>query len=152
MVVENIHRRAAASTTAAAGADHPARGRRGRRPDHPGHADGDRGAAADGLRQRADGPVHERRSRSTRQHGHAAVAGDRLRRHALAGAAAAAHGQAGAHAAPAERATSSPRWLARFFTRVMTPFLRGDARPAQPLAAGRGIGAGDRCCRWRWRR
>jgi hypothetical protein len=46
----------------------------------------DRRAAAHGLCQRADGPVHEPHPHQ-RQHGHAAVAGDCLRGHALAGAA-----------------------------------------------------------------
>jgi hypothetical protein len=99
VVVENIHRHQAAAARQAAGADHPRRGGRGRRPDHPGHADRDRRAAADGLRQRADGPVHEP-DPDQRQHGHAAVAGHRLRGHAVAGALV-DEGAAGAGTAPA---------------------------------------------------
>ena len=50
VVVENIHRHQQLHPGQAAGADHSRRGRRSRRPDHPGHVDGDRRAAADGLR------------------------------------------------------------------------------------------------------
>jgi hypothetical protein len=85
VVVENIHRHQALHPGRSRCARSSRRGRRGRRPDHPRHLHGDRGAAADGLRQRADGPVHEP-DPDQRQHGHAAVAGHRLRRHALAGA------------------------------------------------------------------
>jgi multidrug efflux pump subunit AcrB len=53
VVVENIHRHQQLDPGKAAARHHPGGGRRGRRPDHPGHADGDRRAAADGLRQRA---------------------------------------------------------------------------------------------------
>jgi Cu/Ag efflux pump CusA len=76
VVVENIHRHLA-------DADHSRRCRRGRRPDHPGHAHRHCRPAADGLRVRADGPVHEPDPDQC-QHGHAAVAGDRLCRHTLA--------------------------------------------------------------------
>jgi multidrug efflux pump subunit AcrB len=49
-------------------------------------------------------------------------------------------GKAGAHAAPSS-ADRLGAWLARFFTRVMTPFLRGDAgrRNRWLLAAGVGL-------------
>jgi multidrug efflux pump subunit AcrB len=50
------------------------------------------------------------------------------------------HRQAGAHAAPAS-ADRLGAWLGRFFTRVMTPFLRGDdgRRSRWGLAAGIGL-------------
>jgi hypothetical protein len=69
----------------AAARDHPAGGRRGRRADHPGDADGHRRAAADGLRDRPDGPVHEP-DPDQLVDGYGHLAGRRLRRHALAGA------------------------------------------------------------------
>jgi hypothetical protein len=85
VVVENIHRHQQLDPAQAAARDHPGGGRRSRRPHHPGHADGDRGAAADGLRQRPDGAVHEPHPDQL-QPGHGAVAGHRLHGHAVAGA------------------------------------------------------------------
>jgi hypothetical protein len=98
VVVENIHRWQGLIPTNPA-RDHPGRRRRSRRADHPGHADGDRGAAADGLRHRPDGAVHEPDpDQFVDGHGH--FAGGRLRRHAVAGAKLMkSHG--GGHAAPA---------------------------------------------------
>jgi multidrug efflux pump subunit AcrB len=49
VVVENIHRHQAAVPGPHAGADHSRRGGRSGRPHHPGHAHGDRRAAAHGL-------------------------------------------------------------------------------------------------------
>ena len=86
VVVENIHRHQQLHPGKPLARAHSRRGRRGRRPDHPRDADGDRRAAADGLRLRPDGAVHEP-DPDQRQHGHADVAGDRLHRHAVAGAA-----------------------------------------------------------------
>ena len=66
VVVENIHRHQQLEPGSALRDIIPRRGGRSRWPDDPGHADGDRGTAADGLRLGLDGPVHELRSRSTR--------------------------------------------------------------------------------------
>ncbi|MCU0256469.1 MAG: efflux RND transporter permease subunit, partial [Vicinamibacterales bacterium] len=73
VVVENIHRHMGL---------HPRRGRGGRAHD-PGHLHRDRGAAADGLRLGADGPVHEP-DPDQRQPRHAHLARDRAGVHALA--------------------------------------------------------------------
>jgi hypothetical protein len=121
VVVENIHRHQQL-TRAAAARDHPRRGRRSRRPDHPGHADRDRRAAADGLRQRPDGPVHEP-DPDQLQLG-MAVAGDRLHRHALAGA------QADAARRTAHAGHGMPSRLPR-------PACRGCSPPAAALAGQR---------------
>ena len=132
VVVENIHRHQQLFPASRCWRDHPGRGRRGRRPDHPGHADRDRRAAADGLRVRPDGAVHEP-DPDQRQHGHADVAGDRVHRHALAGAAV----DEGAHAR--RRARTSPRRSSRCGKlgaavpsgRVRAPFLDDDRRGAR---------------------
>ncbi len=87
VVVENIHRRGVIGTSA--GAADPAGGGRSRRPDHTRDLHRDRGAAADGFRQRPDGPLHEP-DPDQRQHGHDHFARHRLHRHPLARAAAAA--------------------------------------------------------------
>ena len=58
VVVENIHRHQQLHPGKTLRRSSPARST-GRRPDDPGHAHRDRGAAADGLRLRADGAVHE---------------------------------------------------------------------------------------------
>ena len=82
VVVENIHRHMGFGS-GPLDADHSARSGRGGRPDDPGDVHGDRGPAADGVRQRPDGPVHEP-DPDQRQHGHADLAGDRAGVHALA--------------------------------------------------------------------
>ena len=64
VVVENIHRHMRARRQALLRGD-PAGGGRSRRADHPRHLHRDRGAAADGLRQRPDGARTCARSRST---------------------------------------------------------------------------------------
>ena len=61
----------------------PRGGRRGRRPDDPRHVHRHRRAAADGVRHRADGAVHEP-DPDQRQHGHGDLAGDRVHDHAVA--------------------------------------------------------------------
>ncbi len=73
----------ARARSGAAHRHHPRRGGRGRRPDHPRHLHRDRGAAADGLRQRPDGPLHEP-DPDQRQHGHADLARHRLHGDAVA--------------------------------------------------------------------
>ena len=85
VVVENIHRQQQLHPDRTLAAADSRRGGRGGRPDGAGHADGDRGLVADGLPHRPDGAVHEPHP-DQRQHGHAAVAGHRVQRHALAGA------------------------------------------------------------------
>jgi hypothetical protein len=82
VVVENIHRHMQMGGRSLAEAI-PAGGRRGRRPDHPGDVHGHRRTAADGLRERTDGAVHES-DPDQRQHRHADLAGGGLRGHALA--------------------------------------------------------------------
>jgi multidrug efflux pump subunit AcrB len=65
--------------------DHSVGGRRSRRPDHPRHHDRHRRPAADGLRHRPDGAVHEP-DPDQLVDGHGDLAGRRLRRDAVAGA------------------------------------------------------------------
>ena len=86
VVVENIHRHRLLEPRPSAGGHHPAGGRRGRRPDDPRDADRHRRAAADGVRQRPHGPVHEP-DPDQREHGHADLARHRVRDHAVARAA-----------------------------------------------------------------
>ncbi len=142
VVVENIHRHQQLDAGRAAARHHSARGGRGRRPDHPGHADGDRGAAADGLRERPDGPVHEP-DPDQPQPGHGAVAGHRLHRHALAGAEAdeaARHGWATIRTARTRRAASAPPCRALFAGLLAAvPGQRAQAL----AAAGRHPGGAD---------
>ena len=123
----------AARAGQAAARDHSGGRRRGRRPDHPGHADRDRRAAADGLRQRADGPVHEP-DPDQRQHGHGAVAGDRVHRHALAGAQADEGRTTTAVPAP-RRPRAWPCGCRALFTAVLRPLL-DSARKRWLLLAG----------------
>jgi hypothetical protein len=75
----------AAHARQAAARDHPRGGRRSRWPHHPGHADGDCGPAAHGLRERPDGAVHEPHPHQL-QPGHGPVAGHRLHGDPVAGA------------------------------------------------------------------
>ena len=82
VIVENIHRHMALGSGSLA-RDHSARGRRSGRPHDPRDVHRDRGAAADGVRERADGAVHEP-DPDQRQHGHAHFAGHRADVHALA--------------------------------------------------------------------
>ena len=58
VVVENIARHWAMQDGRAARAGHDRGGRRGRQSDRRRDADGGRGAAADAVRVRADGPLH----------------------------------------------------------------------------------------------
>ena len=67
----------------AARAARPARGGRGGRADDPRDVHGHRGAAADGVRHRADGALHEP-DPDQRLDRHADLARDRVRRHAVA--------------------------------------------------------------------
>jgi hypothetical protein len=73
VVVENIHRHMQMGGKSLAESI-PVRRRRGRRADHPGHVHRDRRAAADGLRHRADGALHEP-DPDQRQYRHADLAG-----------------------------------------------------------------------------
>ena len=117
VVVENIHRRGALPEGPLALI--PGGGGRSRRPDHTRDLHRDRGAAADGLRHRPDGPVHEPDS-DQRQHGHDHLARDRVHRHALARAEAA---QAACRSAAARK--RGDRRTLRLFRRVIGPFLGG---------------------------
>ena len=138
VVVENIHRHQQLYPGQAARGNHSRRGRRSRRPHHPGDADGDRGAAADGLRLRPDGAVHESHP-DQREHGHADVAGDCLRRHAVAVAAVAqgaACGVAKARNRMASRASSLQSSTASFGRCSTTP-----AASATACCWGSGVAA-----------
>ena len=135
VVVENIHRHQLLDPTRRAQGHHSRGGGRSRRPHHPGHAHGDRGAAADGLRQRPDGAVHEPDPHQ-QQPGHGAVAGHRLHRHALAGAEAdEAARHAGRPPHGALRPAASPPAMSRLFAGLLTPFLES-ARKRWLLLAG----------------
>jgi hypothetical protein len=86
VVVENIvrHVRLPERRAQAPRPDRARGGRRGGQPDDPRHLGGDRGHPADGLRGRADGPVHA--ADPDRLHrGDALLAGDRLHDHAVGG-------------------------------------------------------------------
>ncbi len=133
VVVENIHRHQQLHPGRPLARDHSRRGRRGRRAHHPGDADGDRRAAADGLRLRPDGAVHEP-DPDQRQHGHAAVAGDRLRRHAVAGAAVAEVG-AGVRRRAAPRGRPWPRGQDRTGVRAPVPAVARRTAAASATAA-----------------
>ena len=126
VVVENIHRHRALEPDAPLADADPARGRRSGRPDDPRHVHGDRRAAADGVRHRADGAVHEP-DPDQREHGHGDLARGRVRDHAVAGAqadaAARARGPGGEPARP----------LARVDVRAAAHALR--RRPARRAAA-----------------
>ena len=123
VIVENIHRRMALGGGHARRAD-SARGRRGRRPDDPRHLHGDRGAAADGVRQRPDGPLHEPDPDQLEPR-HADLAGRRAGVHALAVAQAAS----AAHDATPWRLRRRRRAIApQLFERVVRPFLDASRR------------------------
>jgi hypothetical protein len=128
VVVENIHRHMAMGGKTLLRGD-PAGGRRGRRPDDPRHLHGDRGAAADGLRQRADGPVHAA-DPDQRLGRHAAVAGDRADRHAVAvaeAAVAACPWQRREWRIPPRRAQRGPKRACTAVRAQMRPFLHPEA-------------------------
>ena len=104
-------------------------------PDHPRDLHGDRGAAADGVRLRADGPVHEPHPHQ-RQHGHADLAGDRAGVHAVAvEAAAVARERARAH--DDARRGVAPAPLLRARDVAVPARRRGAARAATSCTSAR---------------
>ena len=84
VVVENIHRHLQLAH-ARLERDHSGGRGRSRRPDYPRYAHGDRGAVADGLRQRANRPLHGA-DPDQRFNGHADIPGGSLRAATVAGA------------------------------------------------------------------
>ena len=99
VVVENIHRHRALAPDAPLRQPDPARGRRGGRADDPRDLHRDRRAAADGVRDRPDGAVHEP-DPDQRLDRDADLARGRVRRHAVA---------RGAAPRPAPRRRGRPR-------------------------------------------
>ena len=121
VVVENIHRWQALHPEQAAARNHSAGRRRSRRADHPRHLHRDRRAAADGLRHRPDGAVHEP-DPDQLVDGHGHFAGRRLRRDAVAGGTSAEkHGDT--HRARSQRAPKLDAPTGQHFPRLLTPFL-----------------------------
>ena len=98
---------------------------------------------------RADGALHEP-DPDQREHGHAALARDRVHRHAVA-----ARLLAEAARAPRARARRPQRLAARLaplFERMFAPVARRSARPrATARLLGVGVAAADRASRWRCR-
>ena len=128
VVVENIHRRAQIEPADAIAEIIPRGGRRGRRTDDPRDADRDRRAAADGVRQRTDGSLHEPDS-DQREHGNADLAGDRVHRHAVARAARCSRSRTRART----RSRLDARCIARF-SRLHRAISRRATRRARAIA------------------
>ena len=126
VVVENIHRHRLLYPDAPLGDADPDGRRRSRRPDDPRHVHGDRRAAADGVRHRAHGAVHEP-DPDQRQHGDGDLAGDRVHDHAVARA------EARAGSRPRGARAGSPRPLAGEDLRQAADAVR---RPRHAAVAG----------------
>ena len=143
VVVENIHRHMALGGEFVARGD-PAGSQRGRRANHPRHFHGDCRAAADGLRVGPDGAVHATDS-DQRVGRHAAVAGGRAGRDAVAGAETAwpssAHADVAAADSDGAEGNAADGRLHRVFRRLMLPFLDGAraARRRRLLFAAMGV-------------